>query len=200
MVNNTRVYGPGQSLGGSMNRIENLYPSVQRPTSFKNHLRSSYPRIVENPVPASPQLPPMPSIELIHSDRPHLSGSLSSSSTVSSGSIGSSDYYTRIELAEESSAVADEHYSQLAQFEHIPFDQLKVVNRLAEGCFGEVKYCVFLRYKIFCLPTISLSMGENYCYPIYILILNFFIRLKHGIWSVYLFIGGNRKFKIEWWN
>lgn len=200
-MNETRVYDPRQSLGGSMNRIENLYPAAQRPTSFSNHLRSSYPRIVaENPQQGLPLFPPMPSIVLIPSDRPHSSGSLSSSSTVSSGSIGSSDYYTRIELAEESSAVADEHYSQLAQFEHIPFDQLKVVNRLAEGCFGEVKYCVFLRYKIFCLPTISLSMGENYCYPIYILILNFFIRLKHGIWSMYLFIGGNRKFKIEWWN
>ena len=140
MVNNTRVYGPGQSLGGSMNRIENLYPSVQRPTSFKNHLRSSYPRIVENPVPASPQLPPMPSIELIHSDRPHLSGSLSSSSSINSGSFSSSDYYARIELPHEPSTVINEHYDQLARLRHIPSDQLKVMNRLARGCFGEVNY------------------------------------------------------------
>ena len=144
-MNDTRVYGMGHSFGGSMNHIENLFPSAQRPTSFNHHLRSSYPRIViENPPPALPPLPQMPSIVLIPSDRPHSSGSLSSSSSACSGSISSSGYYARIKLAGEPSAIIEEHYGQLAHLKHISADQLKVVNRLARGSFGEVSYLSFV--------------------------------------------------------
>lgn len=54
---------------------------------------------------------------------------------------GSSDFAERLEHSEGPSAVIDDNYDQLANFNHIANDQLEVVDRLARGHFGEVYLC-----------------------------------------------------------
>ena len=177
-MDDTRVYDRGQSIGGSSaSRVEivrSLYPSVARPTSFSSQLRSSYTRIiVENPpttLPPLPPLPPLPSNVSMAGDAGHSSASLNLSSAASSRSSsmsGSSDFAERLEHSEGPSAVIDDNYDQLANFNHIANDQLEVVDRLARGHFGEVHHSYLFDLSLFRVKIhrlfFLLSM-RCYCY------------------------------------